>query len=112
MSCVLLHDGVLAHIVATLGGVNNVEDDERRIVDQFMSLLQRISDECKEQLFDEVLQRIDELRNRDVAVIAVQKKIALEYFAYVRRCTVSNISANRTPAESSNIYCKNFSSHH
>lgn len=53
------------HIVATMNGeADNVDEDERRIVDIIMTLLHNKSEDRKQPLIDELQHRPNEMRHQ------------------------------------------------
>jgi hypothetical protein len=78
----ILHEfGVVTHIDFTTSCSAN---EERCIVDRFMALLvdslNSRSDEVRETVYKEVVERINELKNRDVQTIAAMKQNSIGLF--------------------------------
>jgi len=78
----LLEDGVVAQLVATLDETSDSEERERFIADILTTLLHDLPDERRDALLDDVRQRIDKLRENEATMVAArtQHSIALYYF--------------------------------
>ena len=81
VSRILNEDVAVAYIVATTSSANNREIRERRLV-ELMSVLRDIPDECIVDLVDEARQRLNPLRDNDVAISTAETghSIGLFYF--------------------------------
>jgi hypothetical protein len=63
-------------------GKKNVNENERKIVERFMTLLRSSSDERREQLSNNVFRFVEELRNGGVQPIAATRHSIELYFTY------------------------------
>jgi hypothetical protein len=83
VSRILTEDGPVAHFVATTSSASNTEQQERDTVDQLTALLRKTPPERKKPLFEEAVERINELDENDVTILMAQigHSIGLFFFA-------------------------------